>query len=346
MIPTIKIKKRLISKNHHPLVIVELGINHLGKAKLAKKIILSAKKAGAEIIKMQTHIPEKEMSLEAKKIYPPNAKTSIYNVIKNNSINSNDEKKLKIFTEKNNLIFVSTPFSREAAKRLNDINVPAFKIGSGECNNYPLIEYICKFKKPIILSTGMNDIKSIRKSVKIIEKYKIPYAIMHCTNLYPTKPSEVRLNCLIEIEKEFPNAVIGLSDHTSSNYTSFAAVAMGASIIEKHYVDDKRKYKGPDISSSIDFKDLKDLINGARIIHESKKGIKKILPKEKAVAKFAFASIVSIKKIEKGEKLSLKNIWVKRPGTGDFKASELKKILGKKAKKMIPENVQIRKSYI
>lgn len=346
MIPAIKIKKRLISKNNYPLVIVELGINHAGKIDLAKKIILSAKKAGAEIIKMQTHIPEKEMSLEAKKIFPPNAKSSIYNVIKNNSINALEEKKLKKFTEKNKLIFVSTPFSKEAAKRLNQINVPAFKIGSGECNNYPLVEYICKFKKPIILSTGMNDIKSIRKSVKIIEKHKIPYAIMHCTNLYPTEPSDVRLNCLLELEKEFPNAVIGLSDHTSSNYTSFAAVAMGASIIEKHYVDNKKKFKGPDISSSIDFNQLEDLIRGTRIIHDSKKGIKRMLLKERPVARFAFASVVSIKRIKKGEKLSLNNIWVKRPGTGDFKASELNKVLGKKAKQIIPENVQIKKKFI
>ena len=192
----------------------------------------------------------------------------------------------------------------------------------------------------------MNDIKSIRKSVKIIEKHKIPYAIMHCTNLYPTEPSDVRLNCLLELEKEFPNAVIGLSDHTSSNYTSFAAVAMGASIIEKHYVDNKKKFKGPDISSSIDFNQLEDLIRGTRIIHDSKKGIKRMLLKERPVARFAFASVVSIKRIKKGEKLSLNNIWVKRPGTGDFKASELNKVLGKKAKQIIPENVQIKKKFI
>ena len=118
------------------------------------------------------------------------------------------------------MIFISTPFSREAANRLNNLNVPAFKVGSGECNNYPLLEHICKFKKPIILSTGMNDIKSIKKSVKIIERYKIPYALMHTTNLYPTPYNLIRLNALKELKKNFPNCVLGLSDHTGDNYTS------------------------------------------------------------------------------------------------------------------------------
>ncbi len=269
-----KIFNRKVGEGCKPLIIVELGINHSGKITLAKKIIDKAKLAGAEIIKHQTHIPEFEMSNEAKKIVPVHTNENIYKIISDCSISEKNEILLKKYTQKKKMIFISTPFSREAANRLNNLNVPAFKVGSGECNNYPLLEHICKFKKPIILSTGMNDIKSIKKSVKIIERYKIPYALMHTTNLYPTPYNLIRLNALKELKKNFPNCVLGLSDHTGDNYTSFAAIAMGASIIEKHFID-KKSRKGPDISASIDYNQLKDLIDGCNKIFFSMPGKKK-----------------------------------------------------------------------
>ena len=227
----IKIGTRKIGPDFKPLVIFELGINHNGSLKLAKKIVDDAIKAGAEIIKHQTHIPEDEMSLEAKKIVPINSNKNIYDLIKECSLNEAEELELKRYIEKKGAIFLSTPFSRKAADRLLKFRVKAFKIGSGECNNYPLVDYIASFGKPIIISTGMNDVKSIRKAIKILDKRKVQYAILHTTNLYPTMYSEVRLNALIELKKIFPNTVIGLSDHTGDNYTSYAAVAMGASII-------------------------------------------------------------------------------------------------------------------
>lgn len=341
----IKINKRIISKDSPPLVIVELGINHSGQFKLAKKLIVDAKNAGAEIVKHQTHIVDKEMSDEAKTIKPDNADMSIYDVIKKNSLTFDQEKKIRDFAKKQKLDFISTPFCKEAAKKLFKMGVPAFKIGSGECNNLPLVEYICKFKKPIFLSTGMNDITSIKKTVKIIEKYNVPYAIFHCTNIYPTPYNLVRLNALNEIKKAFPNAIIGLSDHTGDNYTSFAAVALGATVIEKHFVDTKKR-RGPDISASIDKKQLKDLIDGVKKIYLSMPGKKKALKEEEGTIKFAFASVVAIKKIKKGEKFSYKNIWVKRPGNGDFKANQINKVLGKIATNNIKQNTQIKKKDI
>ena len=344
--PEINLSGRKIGLNYKPLIIVELGINHFGKIDLAKKIIISAKKSGAEIIKHQTHMPYYEMSEEAKKIKPPNANKNIYDLIKSSSLNKDEEIKLYKFIKSKKLIFISTPFSREAAKYLNNLNVPAFKIGSGECNNTPLIEYICKFKKPIILSTGMNNIKSIKKSVKIIRKYKIPYALLHCTNLYPTKPHQVRLDCLDEMKKFFPDAVLGLSDHTPNNFSAFAALGKGASIIEKHFIDNKKIRKGPDIKASIDQNELKELLIGSNEIFLARRGEKNILKEEKKVAKFAFASVVSTKFIRKGQKLNINNIWVKRPGTGHFAAKDYHKLLGKISKKNIQINTQIKKNDI
>jgi len=340
----IKIGKRKIGPSFKPLIIFELGINHNGSLKLAKKIVDDAIKTGAEIIKHQTHIPEDEMSLEAKKIIPINANKNIYDLIKECSLNESDEMELKKYIEKKGAIFLSTPFSRKAADRLMKFKVKAFKIGSGECNNYPLLDYIASLGKPIIISTGMNDVKSIRKAIKILNKRKVQYAILHTTNLYPTMYNQVRLNALIELREMFPNTVIGLSDHTGDNYTSYAAIAMGASIIEKHFID-KSSRKGPDISASVNTEQMIELIKGVNSIYQAIPGGIKPIPKEKKTANFAFASVVANKDLEKGTILNKDNIWVRRPGNGDFSAEKYYSLIEKKIKFKIKKNTQIKKSH-
>ena len=340
----IKIGNRKIGSSFRPLIIFELGINHNGSLKLAKKIVDDAIKAGAEIIKHQTHIPEDEMSLEAKKIIPINANKNIYDLIEDCSLNEAEELKLKKYIEKKGAIFLSTPFSRKAVDRLVKFKVKAFKIGSGECNNYPLVDYIASFGKPIIISTGMNDVNSIKKAIKILKKRKVQYAILHTTNLYPTKHSEVRLNALMELKKIFPNTVIGLSDHTGDNYTSYAAIAMGASIIEKHFIDNSSR-KGPDIPASVDSQQMLELLKGIDLIYKAMPGGIKPILKEKKTSNFAFASVVSNANLKKGEILNKNNIWVRRPGNGDFKAEEYYSLLGKKINSKVKKNTQIKKIH-
>ena len=340
----IKIGTRKIGPNFKPLVIFELGINHNGSLKLAKKIVDDAIKAGAEIIKHQTHIPEDEMSLEAKKIIPINANKNIYDLIEECSLSEIEELKLKRYIEKKGAIFLSTPFSKKAVDRLVKFKVKAFKIGSGECNNYPLVDYIASFGKPIIISTGMNDVSSIEKAIKILKKRKVQYAILHTTNLYPTLHSQVRLNALTELKKIFPDTVIGLSDHTGDNYTSYAAIAMGASIIEKHFIDRSTR-KGPDITASVNTEQMSELLKGVVLIYRAIPGGIKPISKEKKTANFAFASVVSNLDIKKGEILNKNNIWVRRPGNGDFSANEYYSLLGKKIKKNVKKNTQIKKIH-
>ena len=209
------------------------------------------------------------------------------------------------------MIFISTPFSRKAVDRLIKMKVPAFKIGSGECNNLPLIKYIASFRKPIILSTGMNSIETVKPSVAILRKFKVPYALLHTTNLYPTPYHLVRLGSLLDLKKSFPEAIVGLSDHTDNNYACFGAIALGASIIEKHFTDNHRR-NGPDISCSMDIEQCKDLIRGVEVLFKERGG-KNIIKEEKVTSNFAFATVVAIKNIKKGEKLNLNNVWVKRP---------------------------------
>ena len=336
-----KIKNRNIGINHTPLVIAEIGINHGGSLKEAMLIAKEAIKSGIEVIKHQTHIISDEMSNEAKKVIPGNSEKSIYEIMNQCSLSEKEEKELKDYIESENVIFISTPFSRKAADRLEKMNVPAYKIGSGECNNYPLIEHVAQFKKPIILSTGMNNINTIKVAVEIIEKYELPYALLHTTNIYPTPNNLSRLGAINEIKKNFPKAVIGLSDHSLTNHACFGAVALGASILERHFTDSKKR-SGPDIICSMDGNEAKELIKGANIIFEQRGGNKQPVKEEEVTMNFAFATVVTIQNIKKGETLNKNNIWVKRPGTGEIKAIDFNKLIGKKINKDIPNDYHLK----
>lgn len=340
MKPEIQIGDRKIGEDYPPFVIAEIGINHEGNFEKANQMVFDARNSGAECVKFQSHVVEDEMVPEAKRIIPANATESIYAIMERCALNEEEEIKLKEYTEELGMIYLCTPFSRAAADRLEKIGVSAYKIGSGECNNYPLIEHIASFGKPIILSTGMNDLESISRGVDIIEKAGVPYALLHCTSMYPTPYDKVRLGALADMKSRFSEAVLGLSDHSPGNYTCFAAIPLGASILEKHFTSDK-DWPGPDIAISVTPAELKDLITGSRAIHQALGGHKSILAEEKPTIDFAYASIVAIKDIKSGDAFTRDNIWVKRPGTGIL-AEEMEKVLGKKATRDIKANSLIR----
>jgi N-acetylneuraminate synthase len=340
-----KIQNRIIGDNYAPVVIAEIGINHEGSLETAIKIADAAINSGAEIIKHQTHIIEDEMSDEAKLVIPSHTKDSIYDIMKRCALSEDDEKKLMDHIKKRGAIFLSTPFSRAAIDRLVKFDVPAFKIGSGECNNYPLIKYLAKFKKPVILSTGMNSIDTIKPSVEILRNANIPFALLHCTNVYPTPPELVRLGAIKALKDAFPDAVIGLSDHTTSNYTCLGAVALGASILERHFTDSMDR-PGPDIACSMDPNSLTDLIIGSKTLFSARGGEKIPVKAEDPTIAFAFASVVAIKNIEKGEILTEDNIWLKRPGGGAFTAKDYDNLIGKKVVEYISNGTRLKKEHL
>ncbi len=334
------IDDRKIGPGYPPLVIAEIGINHEGSLEVAKQMVDAAAKAGAEVIKHQTHIVEDEMADEAKKVIPGNADVSIYEIMKRCALSEEDETELKRYVESKGMIFISTPFSRAAADRLERMGVVAYKIGSGECNNYPLIKHIAGFGKPMIVSTGMNDIASIQKTVDIMEAYGVPYALLHCTNLYPTKPEWIRLGAMTQLQQAFPNAVVGLSDHSLNNNACLAATALGACILERHFTDSKYR-PGPDIICSMDGAEMAELIQSSREIFQMRGGEKAALKEEQVTIDFAFATVVAIADIHAGEPFTMENIWVKRPGTGEIKAVDFESLLGKKANKNIKNGEQL-----
>lgn len=341
-----KIKNREVSEQQPPLIIAEIGINHGGSLSEAKKIVDAALGAGAEVIKHQTHIVEDEMSDLAKSTIPGNANKSIYEIMDECSLNEKDEFLLMKYVEEQGGIFISTPFSRAAANRLEKFDVPAYKIGSGECNNYPLLKHIAKFGKPIILSTGMNDIETVRGAVKIFEENSVPYALLHTTNLYPTDPKLVRLGAMSELKAEFPKALVGLSDHTTSNHACLGAVALGASILERHFTDSMDR-EGPDIVCSMDPHALKELLNGANLIQQMRGGNKRELLEEEQITRdFAYATVVAIKDIKKGEIFSEENLWVKRPGIGEIHARDYEDVLGKTSTQDITAGAHLSKIQV
>lgn len=328
----INLAGRKVGLAHPPLVIAEIGINHGGSLKTAFEMVDAAAKAGVEMVKHQTHVVEDEMSHAAKQVIPGNAKESIYEIMAGCALNESDEIALKRHVESKGMIFLSTPFSRAAADRLQRMDVSAFKIGSGECNNYPLLKHIAAFGKPIVLSTGMNTIESVGKAVDIFEAARIPYVLMHTTNLYPTPPHLVRLGAMVELAKAFPGTIVGLSDHTTDNLACFGAVALGASVLERHFTDSMDR-KGPDIACSMDPKACSELIQGSRIIAMERGGTKGPVKEEQPTINFAFATVVTIAPIRAGQTYTKDNIWVKRPGTGELLAERYDDILGKVAER-------------
>ncbi len=340
MNPFIEIAGRKIGVDYPPLVIAEIGINHEGSLEVAKQMVDAAKRAGVEVIKHQTHIVADEMNKEAKKVIPGNATVSIYEIMERCSLNEADELELKNYVESLGMIFISTPFSRAAAERLKKFDIPAYKIGSGECNNYPLLEHIASFGKPVILSTGMNTIESVQKAVDIFDKHNIPLALLHTTNLYPTPIHLVRYGAMTELHNAFPDKVFGLSDHTLNNNACLGSVALGASILERHFTDTMQR-QGPDIVCSMDENATKELIISSNEIWQMRGGTKKPADEEQVTIDFAFATVCTIAKIKKGEIFTKDNIWVKRPGTGKILAEKFNEILGKSASRDIDNDEQL-----
>jgi N-acetylneuraminate synthase len=327
------IGRRLVGDGHPPVVIAEIGINHEGDVDLAIAMAEAAINAGGEIIKHQTHVVDDEMSDEAKKVIPGNADVSIYEIMRRCALSEKDELTLMRHIQGRGAEFLSTPFSRAAADRLKSFGVSAYKIGSGECNNYPLVRHIARAGKPVILSTGMNDLNSVQRSVDILRAAGVPFALLHCTNVYPTPHHLVRLSGVSVLKEAFPDAVVGLSDHSVDNFACLGAVVLGASILERHFTDSMAR-PGPDIVCSMDPGALRELISGTKAIFVSlgEQGIasKAPVPEELPTIAFAFASVVAVADVPAGGTLSEENIWVKRPSGGDFTAADYDGLLGRR----------------
>jgi len=330
---------RRVGPDSPPLVIAEIGINHEGRLDRALRMVDDAAATGCECVKFQSHVIDDEMV--PNDVVPGNASESIWDIMARCALTADEERELKERVEALGMIYLCTPFARAAAERIERLGVSAYKIGSGECNNYPLVRHIAGYGKPVILSTGMNDVTSITPAVGILRTAGVPFALLHCTSMYPTPYADVRLGALEVLADAFPDAVLGLSDHSLGTYTCLAAVALGAGIVEKHFTSDKT-WSGPDVPISIDPAELAELVRGTRAVHEALGGGKEILPGERPTIEFAYASVVALRGIAAGEALTADNVWVKRPGTGEIAARHYDALLGRSARRAIAKDAQLR----
>ena len=338
----ISIGDRIINQESKPFVIAEIGINHDGDMKKAIKMIYDAYYSGCECVKFQCHIPKSEMTKEAKDIIPINADENIYDIIEKTSFNEEQERFLKETVENLGMIYICTPFSIKAADRLERLGVKAYKIGSGEMNNLQLIEHVAKFGKPMFVSTGMNPLRKIRKTVEILQKYNTKFSLFHCVSMYPTPYDKVNLPGIKDLKTEFPDVIIGLSDHSIGITSCLGAYMLGARVFEKHYTSYKT-WKGADIEISIDPKELKELIYHLNILKDCNKGNGRleIQKEEQKTIDFAYCSLTTTKKLKEGHVLVDEDIIAKRPNTGDFLSEDIELLIGKKINKDIGEDEKL-----
>jgi len=343
----IYVNGKRIAEDAPIFLIAEAGVNHNGKLNLAKKLIDSAVEANSDAIKFQTYKTDEMILKNTPKAEYQKLKSEIdenfYDMLKKYELHKDDFVNLKNYCDKKKIIFLSTPFDFNSVELLNELNVSAYKISSGDMNNFPLLKLICSKKKPIFLSTGMATMDEVKKSVAYIKENNISdIVIFQCTTNYPASFEELNLNVIDTYKKEFSEAIIGFSDHSIGIEASIAAAAKGVKVIEKHFTIDKNM-EGPDHKASLNPLELRNWVKSVRNI-EKALGIseKKQTNSESLIVKIARKSIVSARTLEIGDILKPEDVAVKRPGNG-IDPSNYDKLFSKKVwvKKLIPKDTVI-----
>ena len=340
IIKQIKFGKLKIGENEPAVIIAEIADSHNGSIKTAKKLVEEAKQAGADIAKFQLHLPDVEMVPDSIQMWDG----PLYNILKRNLFTPKMHKEIMNYCEKLGIEYLCTPFCPAAVDVLNKLGVKAFKTGSGELTNLPMQRKLAKISaktgKPMIISTGMSTWKEIAETVKIHKDEGSNFMLMNCTSEYPPKYEHINLGLIPKMREEF-GVLTGQSDHTMDNYTAYAAIALGAKAVEKHFTL-SRKQKGPDHFISLEPPMLKDLVSGIRKIEAALENGKIISKEEHVVRDWAFHSVVADRNIKAGEKITLDNVRPARPGRG-IPAKYLDplysgKIIGKTVKRNLPKS--------
>ena len=295
-------------------VIAEAADAHYGSLDRAKEMVIQAKIAGANAIKFQHHIPDAEMLRDIP--LSGNMKEPLYDFLVKNALKIEQHVELNSFCIQNSIDYLCTPFSLKAALELeSNIDLPAYKIGSGEMLDHPTIKEIMKFGKPMIISTGMSTIEEIDLTYEIVKNHTPGLVMMNCTSAYPPNYSDIHISFTKDMVNRYPKAIIGFSDHSPGFEVVLAAFVLGAKVIEKH-ITLSHELAGPDQSVSIDFHDLKKMIEQLTNLGMALKSKKEIHPTEIEIRSWAHRSLVYNNDLEKGDKLKIGDIWGKRPGTG------------------------------
>jgi N-acetylneuraminate synthase len=330
---------RAIGRGAPCFVIAEGCDNHLGNLDVALEMCRQARLARADAIKFQHHLPDEEMLPDVP--MSDNFDVPLYEFLKKHALTLDQHRRIKAYCEEIGIQYLCTPFSYKAAAELDSIGVRAFKIGSGEMTDVPsLVRMAREFGHPMIVSTGMSTYDEIDRTYTALVAEHVPLALTYCVSEYPPVYEDMNLLNISSMIDRYPEAVIGHSDHTPDLYTSFAAVTLGAAIVEKHVILDLRQ-PGPDQSVSIDFQTLASLVDGIRKIEAALGDRKHVHAKEAPIREWAFRSIVSTRRIERGEVVTADAVWTKRPGTG-IPSHLMPQIVGRRAVADIESNVLLK----
>jgi N,N'-diacetyllegionaminate synthase len=318
----------------HTTIIAEAGVNHNGSIEIAKEMIDIAADAGADLVKFQTFKTEALVTQSADRAEYQKDSTSEkepqFSMLKKLELDRVAHEELIQYCEQKSILFLSTAFDHDSIDLLTELNIPFYKIPSGEITNLPYLRHIGRLGKPIVISTGMATLEEVRSAMNTLLEYgtrKDQITILHCNTEYPTPMEDVNLKAMLTMRDELGVAV-GYSDHSLGIEIPVAAVALGATIIEKHFTLD-RNLPGPDHRASLEPTELKAMVKAIRNIEKAMgNGVKKPSPSENKNIHIARKSIVAKKPIKKGERFSEDNLMVKRPGTG-ISPMEWDDILGK-----------------
>jgi N,N'-diacetyllegionaminate synthase len=334
----VKIENRWIGDLEPVFITAEAGVNHNGDIGLAKELVDVAKDAGADAVKFQAFKAENVVIKKAEKArYQKEAtgsEESQYEMIKKLELTGEDFKELADYANKKGIMFLASPFGKKSVDMLDEIGVPAFKVASGEITNFPLLKYVAKKGKPVILSTGMATLGEIEEALRVIRNQGThDVVLLHCVTSYPAKVEDVNLRAIQTLKCAF-KLPVGFSDHTLGITVPIAAVALGAVLIEKHFTLD-RNLLGPDHRASLEPDELKRMVRAIREVEKALgDGVKKPTEDEKRIKKVVRRSIVAKVEIPKETVITEDMLDLKRPGTG-IEPKHLNKVIGKIAKRDI-----------
>jgi N-acetylneuraminate synthase len=329
-----RVGEREIGSGRPAFLVAEIGNNHDGSVRQAERLIDAAAEAGADAVKFQTHIAEAEMHPSTPT--PPHFDEPRWEFTKRMELSADDHRRLKAHAEERGVLFFSSPFSVEAVEVLEEIGNPLYKIASGEVTNPPLLEAVAATGKPALLSTGMSGLEDVEHALEILQGGGVDVLVLQCTSSYPAPPEKVNLRAMVAMGERF-GLPYGLSDHTPDIHTSIAAVALGASAIEKHFTLSKRLY-GPDHHASLTPEELARLVEGVRQVEAALGSAEKVRDPDLDPARATFEkSVVTRVPIPSGTEIVREMLTTKRPGSG-IPAVRLAEVVGRVAARDLEEN--------
>jgi len=327
-----------IGGDERPYVVAEAGVNFRDDLELGKAFVEEAAAAGADAVKFQTHVPGAEMvesEMEALDMGDLFDRMGVY------ALSMDEHRELKACCKDHGVTFLSTPFSPAAVERLEQLGVGAFKIGSGELTNHHLLRTIADTGKPMIVSTGMHDMATVRETYKLLDEHASEFMFLYCISEYPTEPSDFNLGLIERMGEEF-GVPVGFSDHSTGVEAAAVAMARGAALVEKHFTIDRR-LPGGDQEVSIEPEELEKLVEYATLCHETKGDEKELREGEAAIAEWARHSVVTATDVAEGQTLTKAHLTTKRPGTG-IPADEFYDVVGRTAARNVAADEVLRES--